>query len=148
MKFLKAIGADQADVIFTDMLDRDAGCFEAKGEGCVRGGTFYWDESNQTSPNFHEFLSWSSTISSGLSRPMIWWQIPLGVPSATPGGTPGHYRDNRVHYVFSHINEFVAAGGLGAAFGTGAGGQTYITSDGDQFKNAVSAYFKAPMALP
>ena len=78
----------------------------------------------------------------------MWWQIPFGVPSTTPGGTAGHYRDNRVHYIFSHIDEFVAAGGLGVTFGTGAGNQTYITTDGDQFKNAVAGYFSAPVALP
>ncbi|MEO7038164.1 MAG: hypothetical protein ABI548_29620 [Polyangiaceae bacterium] len=145
--FLKACGADQADVIFADVLDRDAGCFEAMGAGCSRVGSFYWDETNKTSPNFHEYLSWSTAITSGLGRPMIWWQVPFGVPSTTKGGTAGHYRDNRVHYMFSHIDEFVAAGGLGAVFGTGADGQTYITSDGDQFKNAVGAYFKSPVAI-
>ena len=148
-KFLNAVGADQTDVIFADLLDRDAGCFEAAVDpNCMRGGSFYWDESNATSPNFHDYLAWSKAIATGVGHPMIWWQIPLGVPSATPGGAPSHYRDNRVHYIFSHIPEFVAAGGLGIAFGTGAGNQTDITTDGDQFKNAVSAYLKAPAALP
>jgi hypothetical protein len=83
-----------------------------------------------------------------MGRPMIWWQIPLGVPSTTPGGTAGHYRDNRVHYIFSHIGEFVAAGGLGVAFGVGAGNQTTIDTDGGQFKTAVASYFKTPVAVP
>lgn len=149
VKFLKAVGADQADVVFADLLDRDAGCFEAaKDPNCMRGGSFYWDESNATSPNFHEYLAWSKTISTGLGHPMIWWQIPFGVPSSTPGGTAGHYRDNRVHYIFSHIDEFVAAGGLGVTFGVGAANQTYIDTDGGQFKTAVAGYFKAPVALP
>jgi hypothetical protein len=148
-KFLKAVGADQGDVVFADLLDRDAGCFEAATDpNCMRGGTFYWDETNQTSPNFHDYLSWSKSIITGLGHPMIWWQIPFGVPSTTPGGTAGHYRDNRVHYIFSHIDEFVAAGGLAVTFGVGASNQTYITSDGDQFKNAIAAYYKAPVALP
>jgi len=70
------------------------------------------------------------------------------VPSATPGGTAGHYRDNRVHYIFSHIQEFVAAGGLGAAFGTGTGNQTTPDTDGGQFKGAVQMYYQAPVPLP
>src|SRR6185369_8703346 len=58
--FLKKVGADRTDVIFADMLDRDAGCFEAKVDpNCQRGGSFYWDETNTTSPNFHEYLAWS-----------------------------------------------------------------------------------------
>ena len=147
--FLKKVGADRTDVIFADMLDRDAGCFEAKVDpNCQRGGDFYWDESNTKSPNFHEYIAWSKAIVTGVGRPMVWWQIPFGVPSETPGGTAGHYRDNRVHYMFSHIQEFVDAGGLGAAFGPGAGNQTMPDTDGGQFKDAVAKYFKAPVPLP
>jgi hypothetical protein len=147
--FFKAIGADKANFIATDMLDRDAGCFEAHVDpNCQRNdGPWYWDESNQTSPNFHDHLTWITGIHQGLNLPIVWWQVPFGVPSATPGGTAGHYRDNRVHYMFGHIGEFVAAGGVAAAFGTGAGNQTYITTDGGQFKNAVTAYFASPVAL-
>jgi len=53
-----------------------------------------------------------------------------------------------VRYLFSHVNEFISAGGVGAVFGVGAGNQTYITTDGDQFKNAVRGYFASPVALP
>ena len=147
--FLKKVGGDQTDVVFADLLDRDAGCFEAATDpACMRGGTFYWDESNTTSPNFHDYLAWSKAIVTGLGRPMVWWQIPFGVPSDTPGGTSGHYRDNRVHYLFSHVQEFVDAGGLGAVFGTGAGNQTDPTTDGGQFKTAVAGYYAHPLALP
>jgi hypothetical protein len=146
--FLKKVGADKTDIIFSDLLDRDAGCFEAKDPNCTREGNFYWDETNTTSPNFHEYLAWSKAIATGVGRPMVWWQIPFGVPSDTPGGTPGHYRDNRVHYLFSHVQEFVAAGGLGAAFGVGAGNQTTHETDGGQFKDAVKKYYQAPVPLP
>jgi hypothetical protein len=150
VSFFKAIHADQADFIATDMLDRDAGCFEAHTDpNCQRtDGPWYWDETNQTSPNFHDHLAWITTLHQGLGVPVMWWQVPFGVPSDTAGGTAGHYRDNRVHYMFNHLSEFVQAGGVGAAFGTGAGNQTYITTDGDQFKNAVTAYFASPVALP
>jgi hypothetical protein len=146
--FLKKVGADQADVVFADMLDRDAGCFEAGNDPvCARAGAFYWDETNATSPNFHEYLAWSKAITSGLGRPMIWWQVPFGVPSPTKGGTPYHYRDNRAHYIFSHVQEFVDAGGLGVTFGVGADHQTTPTTDGGQFKDAVTKYIAAPVRL-
>jgi hypothetical protein len=150
VSFLNGIGAGDADVIVQDMLDRDAGCFEAHVDpSCQRtDGPWYWDESNQTTPNFHEYLAWAKAIGDGLGKPILWWQVPFGVPSTTMGGTAGHYRDNRVHYVFSHIGELTAAGGLGITFGVGAGNQTYITSDGNQFKDAVTAYFAAPVTLP
>jgi hypothetical protein len=148
--FLTALGAADADFIGIDMLDRDAGCFEAHVDpNCQRSdGPWYWDETNQTSPNFHEYLAYSKQMSDGLGVPVIWWQIPFGVPSDEPGGTAEHYRDNRVRYIFSHIDEFVDAGGLGAAFGVGAGNQTYITTDGGQFQNAVTAYYADPVPLP
>jgi hypothetical protein len=148
--FLKAVGADGGDFLAMDLLDRDAGCFEAHTDpNCMRGGTtgWYWDESNATSPNFHDFFAVATTLHQGLNLPMLWWQIPFGVPSTTPGGTAGHYRDNRVHYLFAHVDEMIAAGGVGAAFGTGAGNQTYITSDGGQFQAAVGKYFASPSPL-
>jgi hypothetical protein len=147
--FMAAVGAKGGDFVATDALDRDAGCFEAGTDpNCKRGGQFYWDETNTTSPNFHEHLAWVKTITSGLGKPMLWWQVPFGVPSNMAGGTAGHYRDNRVHYLFGHIQEFIDAGFAGAAFGTGAGNQTYITTDGGQFKNAVTNYYAHPVPLP
>jgi len=147
--FLVRIGAGEADFVAIDMLDRDAGCFEAAIDpNCQRGTTgFYWDETNQTSPNFHEHLAWSKTVGETVDRPVLWWQVPFGVPSATPGGTPGHYRDNRVKYIFEHIDEFIEAGGAGVAFGVGAANQTYIDTDGGQFKDAVTKYFQSPTPL-
>ena len=148
--FLNRVGAGEADVLGLDALDRDAGCFEAHVDpNCQRtDGPWYWDESNQSRPNFRDHLQYASALHSGIGKPLLWWQMPFGVPSSTPGGSAGHYRDNRVRYLFSHVSEFVAAGGLGAAFGVGAGNQTYINTDGDQFKRAVASYFSNPTPLP
>jgi len=151
LSFFKAIGADKADFITTDALDRDAGCFEQHTDpNCMRGGTtgWYWDEANVQTPNFQQHFTWVKGITSALNLPVMWWQVPFGVPSNTPGGTAGHYRDNRVHYFFAHPNELAAAGGVGMAYGVGAGNQTYITTDNGQFKNAVTNYFAKPYALP
>jgi hypothetical protein len=147
--FFKTIGADQADFVSTDMLDRDAGCYEVAGTNC--GTTprtdVYWDETNETLPNFHQELTWAGAITSGLNLPMIWWQLPFGVPSATPGGAPQHYRDDRVDYIFVHLNEYIKAGGVGAVWGTGDSGQTDWTTDNREYQTAVTTYFKAPLAL-
>jgi len=148
-EYLNEIGADQSDYVTIDMLDRDAGCFEAHvDDACQRNdGPWYWDEENQSSPNFHEHFAWARQIADGTGKPILWWQVPFGVPSDTPGGTAGHYRDNRVKYIFEHVQELIDAGGVGAAFGVGAGNQTYITTDGDQFKNAVTKYYADPAEL-
>lgn len=147
--FLNKLGVAEADLIMIDLLDRDAGCFEAGTlPQCMRGGSFYLDETNQTSPNYAERLSFAKQVSTTTQKPILWWQLPFGVPSDTPGGTPGHFRDNKVHYVFSHIQEFIDAGGLGATFGTGASDQTFVTTDGGQFDSAVKAYYASPRPLP
>jgi hypothetical protein len=147
--FLDSIGASESDLVIVDMLDRDAGCFEAHTDpNCQRNdGPWYWDETNQSSPNFHEHLAWAKAIGDATHKPILWWQLPFGVPSTTKGGSAGKYRDNRVKYIFEHVSELVAAGGVGAVFGTGAGNQTFITSDGGQFKAAVTKYFAAPTPL-
>jgi hypothetical protein len=148
--FLNKIGSQEADIVVIDSLDRDAGCFETHTDpNCQRmDGPWYWDETNQTSPNFHEHLARAKAISEATGKPILWWQTPFGVPSATRGGTSGHYRDNRVKYIFDHPDEYIAAGGVGAAFGTGAGNQTDWMTDGGQFKTAVSKYLSAPAPLP
>jgi hypothetical protein len=147
--FLNKLGAAESDIVIIDMLDRDAGCFEdGKLPQCMRGGKFYLDETNATSPNYAEKLDFAKQVHTATSKPILWWQLPLGVPSDKPGGVKGHFRDNKVHYLFSHIQEFIDAGGVGAAFGTGAGDQTFVDTDGGQMANAVKAYYAAPVALP
>lgn len=146
--YMNAIGADLADITVVETLDRDAGCFENGSDvNCKRAGKFYWDEANVAHPNFHDHLAWAKTIRTIVGKPLLWWQMPLGVPAGTSGYS-SHYRDNRVKYLFSHPAEFAAAGGIGAVFGTGAGNQTDATTDNGQFKNAVTGYYTSPAALP
>ena len=151
--FYKALGADKMDFIGLETLDRDAGCYEGTGDSeCTKSVPgAYWDESNVSHPNFHDHLATVQQLTSGIGVPGIWWQTPLGVPSGSAGGTRGHYRDNRVHYFFSHVSELIAAGGAGVMFGSGtspANHQTTVTTDNGQFKNAASGYFAKPVALP
>jgi hypothetical protein len=150
-RYLSALGAADADLLVVDMSDRDSGCFEAHVDpNCQRGSAsdaWYWDETNQGSPNFHQHLAWAAALSTAANKPLLWWQLPLGVPADQRGGTAGHYRDNRVRYLFSHTAEFVAAGGVGAVFGVGAANQTTIETDGNQFRTAVAAYLANPTRL-
>lgn len=152
-QFLESVGGDQMDFVAVETLDRDAGFWETNGGGSTcdpinnSRGPVYWDESNQSLPNFQEHLRWVGALTESLGLPALWWQTPLGVPSDTCGGSDGHWRDNRVHYFFGHVADLAAAGGAGVTFGTGAGGQTTLDTDGDQLKNAAVAYMAAPLAL-
>ena len=66
---MKQSGGDETDIVVIDMLDRDAGCFEAGTlPECQRGGEFYWDETNQSSPNFHEHLAAAKAIGDFVNR--------------------------------------------------------------------------------
>jgi hypothetical protein len=149
-RFLVAVGASEADLLFVEALDRDAGCFEAGLHPlCQRkDGPWYWDERNETSPNFREHFARMSAIGAEVGLPLVWWQLPLGRPSERPGGHPGHYRDNRVRYFFSHPEEVVAAGGLAMMFGPGEDDQTTVVTDGDQLVDALEGYLRDPTPLP
>lgn len=141
--FLKSVGSDKTDFIVLETTDRDAGFYEA-----TQGKTnVYWDETNRTLPNFTNHFTWVKGISQTMAKPVLWWQMPFGVPSTAVGGTDGHYRDNRVRYFFSHMKDVAEAGGFGVVYGAGADRQTTPNTDGGQFKNALNSYLAAPVDL-
>jgi hypothetical protein len=155
--FMNAMGANQGDLIIMQTVDRDAGCREQAAltpataqADCVGGaGPWYWDETNQTHPNFQDNLSMAQTYHDGIGGlPIVWWQTPFGVPSSTPGGTAGHYRDNKVDYFLKHPAELVAVGGLGVVFGAGAENQTTPSTDGGQYQTLSTQYLAKPAPLP
>lgn len=150
--FMLKLGADKADFIVAQTSDRDAGCFEASpppAECAGRGnGPFYWDETNVATPNFHQNLDeWSAVRSLLGNLPILYWQTPMGVPSATPGGTPGHYRDNHVQYMLTHPTEYTAKGVFAIVFSGGGSTSANITTDGGQFARLFKAYLANPAPL-
>ena len=91
-QFVSQVTAGEADYISTDILDRDAGCFEAKPAefDCGRGATtgWYWDESNQTSPNFHEYLAWARALGEGARVRSSGGRLRWGCRATRPGAPP------------------------------------------------------------
>jgi hypothetical protein len=151
--FMVKLGADKADFIVAQTSDRDAGCFEVAtpvAECAGRGsGPFYWDENNVATPNFNENLTlWTDTRRIVGNLPMLFWQTPLGVPSSTPGGTPNHYRDNRVHYMLTHPTQYTANGVFAIVFSGGGSTSASITTDGGQFARMFQAYLSNPAPFP
>ncbi len=151
--FLVSVGGDGTDFVTVETLDRDAGFWETSGGGAtcsLTGGSrgpVYWDEDNVALPNFAQHVRWVTALTAEMQRPALEWQTPLGVPSTSCGGTSGHWRDNRVHYFFGHVPDLVGAGIAGMSFGTGAGGQTDLSTDGGQLDTAATAYRAAPVAM-
>ena len=80
--------------------------------------------------------------------PLLWWQTPMGVPSATPGGRPGAFRDNKMDYFLNHASEMVNAGGFGVVFSQGHTSQTTLDTDRGQYKRLSGIYFNSPVKLP
>ena len=150
--FMLKVGADKADFIVAQTSDRDAGCFEVApppAECAGRGnGPFYWDEANVATPNFRQNLDEWSAIRSALGNlPVLYWQTPMGVPSATPGGTPGHFRDNHVQYMLTHASEYTAKGVFAIVFSGGGSTSANINTDGGQFARLFKAYLANPAPL-
>ncbi|CAN7689785.1 MULTISPECIES: hypothetical protein [Variovorax] len=142
---MRAVGAHQADFIVAQTTDRDAGCREVASppaECTGRSGPFYWDESNVASPNFHEsqrqISDYRAALGNGL--PILWWQTPMGVPSATPGGTDLHYRDNHVDYMLRNAQEYGDTSAFAIVFSAGGSVQTSISTDGGQFARLSALY--------
>ncbi|MBC7794404.1 MAG: hypothetical protein H7Z43_11930 [Clostridia bacterium] len=134
--WLKAVGAAEGDFIVGDMCDRDAGYYE------TQLGTNKWWNTNATLPNFTQALTWGKAISNGVGLPLIWWQTPLGNMSQT--NKPDHYKDNRVDYLFAHMNDVAASGVVALLFGTGKDDQTEpdlgANGDNGNFVAKVNAY--------
>lgn len=156
--YMKLIGADKADFAVMQTLDRDVGCIEANytAASCNRitstsapnNALKIWDETNTTSPSFTEHFASARSYANTLNLPLLWWQTPMGVPSATPGGTVNAFRDNRVRYFLAHASEMTAAGGFGVVFSPGHTSQTTLATDGGQFKTLSTSYLAKPTALP
>lgn len=142
---MRAAGANQADFIVAQTSDRDAGCREVASppSECQNGSApFYWDATNQTSPNFHDnqkqYSDYRAALGNGL--PILWWQTPMGVPSDTPGGTDQHYRDNHVDYMLTNTQEYGDMHTIGMVFSAGGSHQTSISTDGGQFARLSRQY--------
>jgi hypothetical protein len=148
--FMNQLGAQNADFIVEQTLDRDAGCYEAQPSYCTGSSTgLYWDETNQTHPNFEDYFARVATFQTGIGHlPVVLWQTPEGVPSSTPGGSVSSYRDNRMHYFLKSPDQLTAVGVLGVVFGTGENHQTSVMTDGGQFQQLDAAYLAAPAPLP
>jgi len=150
--FMVKLGAHKADFIVAQTSDRDAGCMEAAAVAeCAGGGPgpFYWDENNVATPNFSQNIAQFATVRGILGNlPILYWQTPMGVPSATPGGTPGHYRDNRVQYMLTHPKQYTQIGVFAIVFSGGGSTSANITTDGGQFARMFNAYLANPAPYP
>jgi len=129
--FMLELGAGEGDFIVTDPADRDAGWYEIQGQGYR-----WWDEQKATA-----YLAWSKMLSEQTGKPTMMWQIPLG--NMDQNNTYQHYKDNRVDWLFSHINDVAASHVVGLFFGSGDTPQTNPETDGNNLINKTIQYWQS-----
>ncbi|MCY1556822.1 hypothetical protein D9M68_936120 [compost metagenome] len=64
----------------------------------------------------------------------------MGVPSATPGGTDLHYRDNHVDYMLRNAQEHGDTHAFAIVFSAGGSVQTSISTDDGQYARLSAQY--------
>jgi hypothetical protein len=130
--FTEASGVSHYDLVFNDVLDRDAGFYETFDHTDV-----WWDRDNVTFPNFHRWETYVGTILASVDKPGVVWQIPVGNQYFdTENNSWDHTQDNRVEYFFAHPTELTSIGIVALLFGPGNAGSTSFTdADNDGVKD-------------
>ncbi len=128
--FMTACGG--GDFITIDPSDRDAAWYDTQGQDR------WWDETNATLPNFAQAFTWATELAEATGLPIVWWQVPVG--NASLPNLQNRWKDNRVDYLFGHMDEVARSHGVAVAFGAGDGNQTTPSTDGGNLVSKVSAY--------
>jgi PKD repeat protein len=101
--FLTKAGGPHLDLIFTDWTIWDAGMGPPVG--------VWWDDTNQTLPNFNRILYWQNQIALQSNLRLFLWKVPAG--NMGLDNTCHRYQDNKVDYAFTHPSDLLNAGIIG-----------------------------------
>jgi hypothetical protein len=133
VKDYASLGAKNADFLVADVSDRDAGWYALPANGSRN--TFWTDQQAQAA------LSYYKTMAVSVGKPVVLWQIPVG--NMSQNNTTNHYKDDKVDWFLSHMDQVAAAHIDGLFFGPGEGAQTTIESDGGNLIGKTIAYRNA-----
>ncbi|MGW1762260.1 RICIN domain-containing protein [Streptomyces mirabilis] len=124
------LGAKNADFLVADVVDRDAGWYAKSANG---GRDTFWNDQKATAA-----LGWYKTMAESVGKPVVLWQIPLG--NMAQNNTFGHYKDDKVDWLLSHMDQVANAHVAALLFGPGQQEQTTVESDGGNLVNKTIAY--------
>ncbi|GAA2143044.1 hypothetical protein GCM10009760_28960 [Kitasatospora kazusensis] len=124
------LGASSADFLVADVVDRDAGWYALAANG---GRDTYWNDQKAAAA-----LGWYRTMAESVGKPVVLWQIPLG--NMAQNNTFGHYKDDKVDWFLSHMDQVANAHVAALLFGPGQQEQTTVESDGGNLINKTTAY--------
>jgi hypothetical protein len=132
--FIGAMGGAQADLLFVEWSDRDAGS----------GLRPWWDDTDRVLPRPTRAVLWENALSVAAGKRLILWQMPAGNMSLD--NTCDHYQDNRAAYAFSHPRDLADAGVIGILFGGGAACMTAPSTDGGFIASQGAIAYAQPAA--
>lgn len=115
------------DLIFIDWSDRDAGYDQ-----------IWWDERNNSLPNFSRVLMYTNYLSIFTNKKIILWQIPIGNKSLP--NLPNQYKDNRLEYIFDYPLDIAKSGIISLLFGAGIPGMTTQFTDRGYLRSRALQY--------
>ncbi|MFC5663092.1 RICIN domain-containing protein [Kitasatospora misakiensis] len=124
------LGAKNADFLVADVVDRDAAWYAKPENG---GRDTFWNDQKAAAA-----LNWYKTMADSVGKPVVLWQIPLG--NASQNNTLGHYKDDKVDWLLSHMDQVANAHVSALLFGPGQQEQTTVESDGGNLINKTTAY--------
>lgn len=124
------LGAKNADFLATDVSDRDAGWYAQPAHG---GSDHFWNDQKAAAS-----LKFWKTMAESVGKPVVLWQIPVG--NMAGNNTPGHFKDDKVDWFFSHMDQVANAHIAGLLFGAGWTEQTTPETDGGNLINKTIAY--------
>ncbi|MEU8517358.1 RICIN domain-containing protein [Kitasatospora sp. NPDC048722] len=133
VKDYAALGAKNADFLVTDVSDRDAGWY-AKPENGARDS--FWNDQKATAA-----LTFYKTMAESTGKPVVLWQVPVG--NMAQNNTLNHYKDDKVDWFLSHMDQVADAHVAALLFGAGQQEQTSVESDGGNLINKTIAYRNA-----
>ncbi len=133
IKTYRSLGAENADVLVTDVSDRDAGWYAQPAHG---GSDHFWTDQKAAAA-----LAFYRTMAESIGKPVALWQIPLG--NMAQNNTLNHYKDDKVDWFFAHMDQVAAAHVDALLFGAGQGEQTSVETDGGNLIGKTIAYHTA-----
>ncbi|MGY4978072.1 RICIN domain-containing protein [Streptomyces sp. 900105755] len=130
VKSYESFGAKNADFLATDVSDRDAGWYAQPAHG---GSDHFWNDQKAAAA-----LQFYKTMAESVGKPVVLWQIPVG--NMAQNNTLNHYKDDKVDWLFAHMDQVANAHVAGLFFGPGQQEQTSVETDGGNLINKTIAY--------
>lgn len=129
--YYRELGAGKGDFIISDAADRDAKWAELY---TPQAGSYWWDDQL-----FAKYLSLIKTLTEGVGKPMVIWQIPLG--NEWQDNTMNNWRDNKVRYIFDRMEDLAKVHVVALQFGAGHHEQTSTKTDDGYFLMRAREYY-------